>query len=269
MSAEYVAINRRKWDERVPLHLESAFYDVPGFLAGASSLRPFELHELGDVEGLTLIHPQCHFGQDTLSWARRGARVTGLDFSAPAIAAARELSERAGLEAAWIQADVYDAVEAVGGVRHDVVYTGLGAINWLPDIERWARVMAALLAPGGRLYLVEFHPFAAVFGDHDLTVTYPYFHSAPLDFEDSGTYTDLEAPTVHNRSIEWNHPIGSVVSALIGAGLRLELARPHGLSRLAVPRACGAGGLPAAGRGSCAAAHVLAARGRTGRLKGA
>lgn len=154
--------------------------------------------------------------------------MTGLDFSAPAIRAAGELSRRAGIEASWVEADVYDAVEAVGGTRYDIVYTGLGALNWLPDIERWARVMAGLLAPGGRLYMAEFHPFAMVFGDEALTVSYPYFHSEPLEFDDPpGTYADLQAPTVHNRSIEWIHPIGSVVSALTAAGLRLEFLHEH------------------------------------------
>lgn len=267
MSAEYVAINRERWDERVPLHLASAFYDVKGFLAGASSLRDFELDELGDVDGMTLIHPQCHFGQDTISWARRGARVTGLDFSAPAIDAARELSERAGIGATWIQADVYDAVEAGEGVRHDVVYTGLGALNWLPDVERWARVMAGLLAPGGRFYLAEFHPFAGVFGDRDLTVTYPYFQTEPQRFEDVGSYADLEAPTVHNRSIEWNHPIGSVVSAVDRGRPATRVparARSHAVPGLALPRGRGTGDPSTARRRSFAAADVLVASRRAG-----
>jgi SAM-dependent methyltransferase len=146
-------------DERVPIHTASDFYDVEGFLAGASSLRPFEVAEVGDVSGRTLVHTQCHFGLDALSWARRGATVTGLDFSQPAIDAARALAARAGLQAEFVQADVYDATSALGGRRFDVVYTGLGAINWLPDIEAWARTMASLVAPGGIFYLSEFHPF--------------------------------------------------------------------------------------------------------------
>lgn len=227
MSEEWLSVNRALWDELVPIHVASAFYDVEGFLRGGSTLRPFELEEVGDVEGLTLVHPQSHFGLDTLSWARRGARVTGLDFSRPAISAARQVADEAGLEAEFVESDVYGAVNALGGRRFDLVYTGRGALNWLPDIERWARVMAALIAPGGRLYLTEFHPFAHVFADDELTVAYPYFHLHPFVWDEPGSYADPDAHTVHNRSIEWNHGLGAVVSALISAGLRLEFLHEH------------------------------------------
>jgi SAM-dependent methyltransferase len=219
--------NRRLWDERVPIHVDSEFYDVEGFLAGASTLRPFEVREVGDVAGATLVHPQCHFGLDTLSWARRGAQVTGLDFSAPAIEAARDLAGRASLDAEFVHADLYDAPEALGGRRFNVVYTGLGAIIWLPDIERWARTMAALLAPGGRFYLTEFHPVTDIFADEDLSVAHPYFIEGAVTYEEPGTYADLAAPTEHNRSVEWHHGLGEVVSALIAAGLRIEMLREH------------------------------------------
>ena len=227
MAEEYLDLNRALWDERVPIHVDSAFYDVAGFLAGGSALRPFELDEVGDVEGRTLVHTQCHFGLDTLSWARRGARVTGLDFSAPAIAAARKVAADAGIEAEFVESDVYAAPEALGGRRFDLVYTGLGAVNWLPDIERWARVMAALVAPGGRFYLAEFHPFTALFADDDLTVAHPYFHTEPMEWDEPGTYADPSAPTVHNRSMEWNHGLGAIVSALVSAGLRIEFLHEH------------------------------------------
>ena len=150
---EWSALNRACWDERVLIHVRSAFYDVDGFLAGATTLRPFELEEVGSVEGLDLVHLQCHFGLDTLSWAREGARVTGLDFSAPAVEAARELTARAGLRAEWIAADLYDAPAALDGRTYDVAYTGLGALNWLPDLPGWAAVVAGLVRPGGILYL--------------------------------------------------------------------------------------------------------------------
>ena len=140
--------------------------------------------------------------------------MSGLDFSSSAIDAARALAGRASIDAEFVVADVYDAVEAFGERRFDVVYTGLGALNWLPDVDCWAQVMASLLAPGGRLYLAEFHPFSGVFGEQDLAVEYPYFHAQPLEFDEPGTYADLDAVTVHNRSLEWNHGIGSVVSAL-------------------------------------------------------
>jgi SAM-dependent methyltransferase len=227
VSDDWIAINKAMWDERVPIHVASEFYDVEGFLAGDSTLRQFELDELGGVDGLTLVHPQCHFGLDTLSWARRGARVTGLDFSAPAIAAARDLAARAGIEAEFVHANVYDAPAVLAGRRFDLVYTGLGAINWLPDVDRWARTMARLLAPGGRFYLAEFHPFTDVFADDDLTLALSYFERGALHYDEPGTYADLDAQTTHNRSVEWQHTMGEVVSAVAGAGLRIELLHEH------------------------------------------
>jgi SAM-dependent methyltransferase len=224
---DWIQTNRALWDERVSIHVDSEFYDVDGFLAGRSSLRPFELAEMGDVQGLTLVHPQCHFGLDTLSWARLGARVTGLDFSAPAIAAAREIATRAGLEAEFIEANVYDAVDALEGRQFDIVYTGIGAILWLPDVDRWAKTMAELLVPGGRFYFAEFHPFTEVFGEEELIVTNSYFDRGPHEYDEPGTYADLSAPTTHTRSVEWQHGIGEVVSALAGAGLRIELLHEH------------------------------------------
>jgi SAM-dependent methyltransferase len=227
MRDEWADLNRRWWDERAPLHVGSEFYDVPAFVADSevSTLRPFEIDEVGEVRGRTLVHPQCHFGLDTLSWARRGAQVTGIDFSDAAIGAATDLATRAGLGAEFVAGNVYDAVDLVGGRTFDVVYTGLGAINWLPDIDRWARVMAALAAPGGMLYLAEFHPLHSILGDDDLTVAYPYFHDrdAPLEFDEPGTYADLEATTEHNRTVEWTHGLGAVVTAIIDAGLTIEL----------------------------------------------
>lgn len=227
MRDEWVDLNRRWWDERAPVHVASEFYDVGGFLSdpGSHTLQPFELAELGDVRGRTLVHPQCHFGLDTLSWARQGAQVTGLDFSAPAVSAARDVADRAGLDAEFVHANVYDAVEALDGRTFDVVYTGRGAINWLPDIERWARVMAALTAPGGTFYLTEFHPVHAILGDDDLTVAYPYFHDRdrPLEFDEAGTYAQPGTATADNRTVEWIHGLGAIFTALVDAGLTVEL----------------------------------------------
>jgi SAM-dependent methyltransferase len=228
MSEEWLALNRALWDERVPIHVASAFYDIEGFLAGGSTLRSFEVEEVGEVAGLTLVHPQCHLGLDTLSWARRGAHVTGLDFSRPAIEAARKLGTDAGLDdAEFVESDVYRALEVLGGRQFDLVYTGRGALNWLPDVEQWARVMAALVAPGGCFYLAEFHPFAHVFAEDELTVAYPYFQAEPFEWEEPGSYAEPGASTVHNRSVEWNHGLGAVVSALVAAGLRLEFLHEH------------------------------------------
>ncbi len=218
--------NRAFWDERVPIHTASDFYDVEGFKAGREPLEDFELGDLGDVSGLALVHLQCHFGLDTLSWARHGARVTGLDFSAPAIEAARGLAADIGVEADFICADVYDAPAALGERSFDVVYVNVGAINWLPDIRRWAEVVSALLNPGGVLYMKEVHPFSWVFGDDELTVENDYF-AHRSDYDEPGTYTDPDARTVHNRTEEWQHPLGEVINALIAAGLTLELLGEH------------------------------------------
>ena len=220
-------LNRRWWDERVPIHVASDFYDVEGFKAGRSALLPFVVDEVGDVAGRSLVHLQCHFGLDTLSWARLGAEVTGLDFSAPAVDAARSLAAEAGIDAAFVAASLYDAAEALGGRRFDLVYTGIGALNWLPDLRRWAEVVRGLLAPGGFLYLVEFHPIEWVFADDDLTVERDYFERKPLVFDDPGTYADLEAETVNDRTEEWQHPLSEVVMAVIDSGLVLELLHEH------------------------------------------
>ncbi|MQA73361.1 MAG: methyltransferase domain-containing protein [Solirubrobacterales bacterium] len=220
--------NRRWWDERVPIHLASDFYDVEGFRAGGSTLRPFEIEEVGDVAGKRLLHLQCHFGLDTLSWARAGAAVVGLDFSRPAIEAARSLAGETGLDARFVAADLDGAPEALDGERFDVVYTGLGALNWLPDLRRWAEIVASLIADGGFLYLSEFHPFTWVFGDDDLSIAGDYFDDpAGVRFADPGTYAELEAPTSHDVTLEWAHPLSDVVSAVLGAGLRVELLHEH------------------------------------------
>jgi len=218
------------WDERVGHHRRSAFYDADGFVAGTHDpLRDFELEELGDVAGLDLVHLQCHFGLDTLAWARRGARVTGLDFSGTGVEAAREIAAAAGLEATFVQADVHDAVDALGAHRFDVVYTGFGALNWLPDVAAWAQVVSGLLRPGGRLYLAEFHPFTDVFDWQERVVARSYFDRSAQHDDSEGTYTDTDpdARFEHTASVEWQHPLGDVVTAVAGAGLVVRALREH------------------------------------------
>ncbi|MGW1076123.1 class I SAM-dependent methyltransferase [Streptomyces sp. NPDC002537] len=223
--------NRARWEERVAIHTGSDFYDLPGFRSGRNDLRGFEIDEVGDVTGKSLLHLQCHIGTDTLSWARRGARVTGLDFSAEAVAAARELAAGTGLEdARFVESDLYDAPSALAGETFDIVYTGFGALCWLPDIERWARTVARLVAPGGFLYLAEFHPVGSCLGSDGSTWAEDYFAGGPLMYEETGTYTDRTAATRHNRAVEWQHPIGEVVSAVTAAGLQLEFLREYDFS---------------------------------------
>ncbi|WOX23029.1 class I SAM-dependent methyltransferase [Streptomyces solicathayae] len=227
--------NRARWDERVPIHVASDFYDLASFRDGKEALRDFEIDEVGDVTGRSLLHLQCHIGLDTLSWARRGAaQVVGLDFSEPAVETARGLAADLGLtadRAAFVAADVYDAAEAVPDRAYDIVYTGTGALNWLPDIQRWAETAASLVAPGGFLYVAEFHPLTDVLDDETGSrVLHDYFARDAWVDTSPGTYADLDADTVHNRSVEWQHPVGEVVTAIAAAGLRIEFLHEHDAS---------------------------------------
>ncbi|MFI1394157.1 class I SAM-dependent methyltransferase [Streptomyces sp. NPDC020681] len=233
--ADWREANRSRWDERVPIHVAGDYYELDAFCAGKDVLRDFEVAEVGDVTGRTLLHLQCHIGLDTLSWARRGAaHVVGLDFSEPAVETARGLAQDLGFgpdRAAFVAADVYDAAEAVPDSSYDIVYTGVGALNWLPDITRWAETAAALVAPGGFLYLAEFHPLTDVLDNETGSrVVHDYFARDAWIDQTPGSYADFDAPTVHNRSVEWQHPVGDVVSALIAAGLRLDLLHEHDVS---------------------------------------
>ncbi|MEV3938013.1 class I SAM-dependent methyltransferase [Glycomyces sp. NPDC049804] len=226
--------NHALWDERVDIHAVSASYNIDGFLKGDDVLMDFEPGEIGDVTGKRLVHLQCHMGQETLTWLRRGAsRVVGLDFSESAIGRARELAAELGFsstEAAFTVADLYDAPNALPETEFDVVYVSMGSINWLPDIGRWARIVADLLIPGGILYLNEFHPVTHVLDEATGTrFVHDYITSQAMVREAPGTYTDSDrsAPTVHNTAIEWIHSLGDVLSALAVAGLRLEFLHEH------------------------------------------
>ena len=226
-AVDWREVNRANWDDRVPVHLASEFYDLDAFRAGANSLRAFEPAEAGDVTGKRLVHLQCHIGLDTLSWARNGALVTGLDFSEAAIEAARSLAFGLDIDASFVTADVYDAVTALGGRRFDIVYTGTGALVWLPDIRRWAGVVATLLQPGGFLYLVEGHPFAQILDDgQGSTIVRDYFDDQAQVEDYPYTYTDGPA-LQHTRSVQFQHPLGQIVTALVDAGLRIDFLNEH------------------------------------------
>jgi len=218
-------VNRRMWDESVPLHVGSQSYDVPRFKKGWNPLLPLEVRAVGPVRGSSLLHLQCHFGMDTLSWARLGARVTGVDFSPPAIAAARRLARDIGVSARFVESDIYAAARRVRG-RFDHVYTGKGALCWLPDLSRWARVVAHFLKPGGRLFFLEDHPIAEIYENgpkaRRLVLEYDYFRSEPLRDESEGTYAAPDARLRNAVSFSWIHPIAQVVNALVDSGLRIE-----------------------------------------------
>jgi SAM-dependent methyltransferase len=234
--------NRELWDAWTKLHVPSKFYDVESFRNGMRPIRvaDYEREEVGSVEGKSLLHLQCHFGLDTLSWARLGATVTGIDFSEEAISAARGLAAEVGIEARFIQSDVYRLPDVLDE-QFDVVYTSGGVLGWLPDIVAWGRVAARFVRPGGSLYLTEIHPVAQVFDDEgvepgELRLRYPYWsHAEPLRFDVKGSYADPDAPTEGLVEYGWDHSPGEIVTSLADAGLRLEFLHEFDFVRWPVP----------------------------------
>jgi SAM-dependent methyltransferase len=210
------------WDERVDIHVGSRFYDVEGWKAGTHGglVGPFEEAEIGDVAGRRLCHLQCHFGMDSLTFARLGAEVVGVDFSGAAIDAARALAAEVGLSdrASFVASTVEDARHAVDG-DFDIVYTSWGALIWLPDLRAWARTISSMLRPGGFVYVAEGHP----------SLYDPYFAVEAQRDDSTGTYADEAAPTQHNEAYEWRHPLGEIVTVLADAGLRIDFLHEHPL----------------------------------------
>jgi 2-polyprenyl-3-methyl-5-hydroxy-6-metoxy-1,4-benzoquinol methylase len=221
----YFEQNRELWDKRTPVHKSSDFYDLEGFLSGKPSLRSIELSELGDVSGKNLLHLQCHFGMDSLDWARRGARVTGIDFSPEAINEARSLNDQIGLDADFICANVYDPVDALKD-KFDIVFTSYGVIGWLPDLDKWAGIIASYLKPGGVFYMAEFHPVVWIFDDDFEKIKYSYENREVIVTESKGTYTDRTAE-INSREYSWNHSISEVLNALLSAGMQLQFFNEH------------------------------------------
>lgn len=231
----YGAINKASWDERVAAHAASPDYDVDRFIADPAFLSQvvrFDLPLLGDVGGQRGVHLQCHIGTDTISLARLGASMTGVDFSGPAVRQARALAEQTGADATFVESDVYDAAEAAGREAFDFVFTGIGALCWLPSVSRWARVVASLLRPGGRLFIREGHPMLWTLQDGRdddlLVVEYPYFErDEPMVFNEGGTYVSTDAVFEHNVTHEWNHGLGEIVTGLLDAGMTITGLTEH------------------------------------------
>ncbi|MGC9155709.1 MAG: class I SAM-dependent methyltransferase [Ferrimicrobium sp.] len=217
-----VAANLAWWDERAPVHANASFYRVEQLINGESALDPFELEELPSEAGTSLLHLQCHIGTDTISWARRGFQVTGLDFSAPAIAEARRIAAACGIDGTWIVSDVYAAPEVLNR-RFDIIYTGKGAIDWLDDLGSWAKVVDQLLNPGGYLYLVEFHPITWILPDDGWTIANDYFADQPyVEADPGGSYAAPEHVTHANLTAEWHHTLGEIISCIASVGLTVE-----------------------------------------------
>jgi SAM-dependent methyltransferase len=236
-SDEWRRLNRANWDERVAIHVASGSYDLTELRAGRARLHAIEEAEFGPVEGLRIVHLQCHFGRDTLTLAQQGAAaIVGLDFSAPAIAVACRLAAELGLEdrARFVESDLYAAPAAIGEPgSFDRVFVTWGAINWLPDIREWARIAASFLKPGGALYLAEGHPSALVFENSALApgespnFDVPYFPASGRVAHDATDYADDSAVLSNARTWWWNHTLGDIVSAIAGAGLRVEWLHEH------------------------------------------
>jgi SAM-dependent methyltransferase len=225
---EYTNANRKLWNAWTKIHENSAFYDNASFKAGRNTLRSIELEELGDVRGKSLLHLQCHFGQDTFSWARLGAQVTGVDLADEAIKLAQSLAAELNLDARFICANIYDLNEVLRE-QFDIVFTSYGVLAWLDDLATWAESIAQHLKPGGTFYIVEIHPFADMLDDWDnggeqLGIRYPYFQSAePFVYDAETSYAEPEAKhTEPITNYQWSHSLGEILNALINAGLKIQ-----------------------------------------------
>ena len=213
--------NKETWNQKVMVHADSEFYALEAFKAGASSLNSFELDALGDVRGNSLLHLQCHFGQDTLSWQRLGAKCTGVDISEAGVELAEQLNKELGLDAKFVCCNVLDASEHINQT-FDIVFTSYGTIGWLPDLQPWANMISERLKPGGTFYIIDFHPIAWMY---DYTVSppvmkYGYQQKEVIYDEYEGTYANSDSKIV-SKEYGWNHSLGDVVSSLANAGLRI------------------------------------------------
>ena len=216
----YIEINKNAWNKKTDAHLKSDFYDVDGFLKGNSSLNEIELALLGNIKGKSVLHLQCHFGQDSISLERLGAKVTGVDLSDKAIKRAGELAEKAGVDATFICCNIYDLPDHLTE-EYDIVFTSYGTIGWLPDLDKWANIISRFLKPNGKFVFAEFHPVIWMFDDKFEKVAYDYLKSEAIVETETGTYADKDA-NIETELVMWNHGIGEVVTSLINNGLEIN-----------------------------------------------
>ena len=216
----YLEINRNLWNAKVESHLKSDFYFVEEFLKGRTSLNAIELELLGNIEGKKILHLQCHFGQDSISLSRLGAKVTGIDLSDKSIEAAKGLAKECGTDTEFIVSDVYD-LPTILDDKFDIVYTSYGTIGWLPDLRKWAKVVSHFLKPDGKFIFVEFHPVVWMYDDDFTFLKYSYFNDEIISETSSGTYAEPKANIVHEE-VSWNHPLSEVFQSLIGEGLEIK-----------------------------------------------
>ena len=227
---KYIDENQKRWDELADIHFTGEFYNVKEFRKGGISINQLERDEIGEVKDKKLLHLQCHFGKDTLSWARLGAKVTGIDFSPRAIKLAEQLKKEINMNAKFIQSDIYNLrnidPNLLSPNSFDIVYTSHGSIYWLPDLTEWAKIIEYYLKPGGIFYIADGHPTGCIFDDEhpdELKIRYPYFHQQePLKFEEEGSYADENAKLENKTEYGWVHDMGEIVNSLIDAGLTIE-----------------------------------------------
>ena len=226
---KYFKDNKSSWNLRTAVHAKSEFYDLEGFKKGNTSLKYIELEELGDVKGKSLLHLQCHFGMDTLSWEREGAVVTGVDFSDEAIKLAKSIRDELGMKADFIESNIFDLKDKLDK-KFDIVFTSYGVIGWLPDLEQWADVVAHFVKPGGTFYIAEFHPFIWMLDENFENIHYPYFTTPePISEVSEGTYTDPDADISHLEH-GWDHSLAETIMPLIKRGFKLELFNEYPFS---------------------------------------
>lgn len=217
---QYFEANKNLWNQRTVVHKDSSFYNLAGFKAGENVLTPIELNEVGDVKGKKMLHLQCHFGMDSLNWARLGADVTGVDLSDEAIKEAKQLNDELKLNAKFICCNVYDLKEHLDQT-FDIVFTSYGTIGWLPDLDKWAEIIAYYLKPGGTFYMADFHPVVWMFDDEFTHIKYAYENRELIVTENDGTYTDRTAD-IKGKEYSWNHSTSELLNALIDQGLQIR-----------------------------------------------
>jgi SAM-dependent methyltransferase len=217
---DYIKTNKQTWNNKTAIHIESEFYNNKSFLEGKSTLNSIELSLLGDLNNKRILHLQCHFGQDTMTFSRLGAKATGIDFSDKAIEKARAFSEKLNLDTTFICCDIYDIPNHLDE-KFDIVFTSYGTIGWLPDIDKWAAVVSHFLKPKGKFIMADFHPVVWMFDNDFKKVFYSYFNIEPIIELESGTYADKNSK-IETKTITWNHPTSEVLNALIQSGLEIN-----------------------------------------------
>lgn len=219
IETKYKELNQQAWNNKVESHFNSGFYDMKSFLAGNTSINSIELEMLGDISGKSILHLQCHFGQDTLSLARMGASVTGVDLSDVAIEKAKQLADELNIDANFVCCDIYDLPNHLDD-NFDIVFTSYGTIGWFPDLDKWAYLISNYLKPDGRFIFVDFHPFVWMYDRNFTKFEYSYFNKEPIIETEKGTYADRDAD-LEQTTVGWNHSISEVVNSLIKHGIQI------------------------------------------------